>query len=404
MAINSLKQSLKCRYYSPMFQLLLCIIYVSFISLGLPDALLGSAWPSIYPTFNVPVSFAGIVSLIISFGTIISSLNSDRLTHKLGTGKVTAISVGLTALAIFGFSISTSFISLCLWAIPYGLGAGSVDAALNNYVAIHYKSKHMSWLHSMWGVGAAVGPHIMGYVMTNGGTWNGGYRVISIIQAVLTLILFLSLPLWKNTSKTDTTNNTKILSFKQVISINGVKQILVCFFCYCALEQTTGLWASSYLSIYKGMDATEAASFASMFFIGITVGRILSGFLTLKFNDDTMVRIGHAIIAIGIIILFLPLDIKFSLAAFVIIGLGCAPVYPCIIHATPSHFGQENSQAIIGLQMASAYVGSSLMPPFFGLLANHISLALLPYYLSAILVLMALMHASLVQKVKKVTK
>ncbi len=384
-----------------MFQLLLCIIYLSFISLGLPDALLGSAWPSIYPTFNVPVSYAGIVSLIISSGTIISSLNSDKLTHKLGTGKVTAISVGLTALAIFGFSISTSFISLCLWAVPYGLGAGSVDAALNNYVAIHYKSKHMSWLHSMWGVGAATGPHIMGYVMTNGGTWNGGYRVISIMQVVLTLILFLSLPLWKNTSKTDTTSNEKVLSFKQVISINGVKQILICFFCYCAIEQTTGLWASSYLSIYKGMNATEAASFASMFFIGITVGRILSGFLTLKFDDDIMVRIGQVIIAIGVITLFLPLNIKFSLVAFVIIGLGCAPVYPCIIHSTPAHFGEQNSQAIIGLQMASAYVGSSLMPPFFGLLTEHISLALLPYYLSAILVLMVVMHASLVKRVRK---
>lgn len=384
-----------------MFQLLLCIIYLSFISLGLPDALLGSAWPSIYPTFNVPVSYAGIVSLIISSGTIISSLNSDKLTHKLGTGKVTAISVGLTALAIFGFSISTSFISLCLWAVPYGLGAGSVDAALNNYVAIHYKSKHMSWLHSMWGVGAATGPHIMGYVMTNGGTWNGGYRVISIMQVVLTLILFLSLPLWKNTSKTDTTSSEKILSFKQVISINGVKQILICFFCYCAIEQTTGLWASSYLSIYKGMNATEAASFASMFFIGITVGRILSGFLTLKFDDDTMVRIGQVIIAIGVITLFLPLNIKFSLVAFVVIGLGCAPVYPCIIHSTPAHFGEQNSQAIIGLQMASAYVGSSIMPPFFGLLAEYISLALLPYYLSAILVLMVVMHASLVKRVRK---
>ncbi len=319
-----------------MFQLLLCIIYVSFISLGLPDALLGSAWPSIYQVFNVPVSYAGIVSFIISFGTIISSLNSDRLTRKLGTGKVTAISVGLTAIAIFGFSISTSFISLCLWAIPYGLGAGSVDAALNNYVAIHYKSKHMSWLHSMWGIGAATGPHIMGYVMTNGGTWNGGYRVISIIQVVLTLILFLSLPLWKNSTKADTSNNEKALTFKEVISINGVKQILVCFFCYCAIETTTGLWASSYLSIYKGMNASQAASFASMFYIGITIGRILSGFV-----------------------------------------------------------------AIIGLQMASAYVGSSLMPPLFGLLANHITVALLPYYLSIILILMVVMHTSLVRKVAK---
>ncbi len=386
-----------------MFQLLLCIIYISFVSLGLPDALLGSAWPSIYPSFNVPVSFAGIVSFIISFGTIISSLNSDKLTRKLGTGKVTAISVGLTALAIFGFSISSSFISLCLWAIPYGLGAGSVDAALNNYVAIHYKSKHMSWLHSMWGIGAATGPHIMGYVMTNGGTWNSGYKVISIIQVILTLILFLSLPLWKNEAKTNVTNNDKALTIKEVISINGVKQILVCFFCYCALESSTGLWSSSYLSIYKGMDTSQAASFASMFYIGITVGRILSGFLTLEFSDDKMVRIGQVIIAIGIIILLLPLNVEFSLIGFVVIGLGCAPIYPSIIHSTPSHFGEENSQAIIGLQMACAYVGSSIMPPLFGMLAEHITVALLPYYLSFVLILMIVMHLSLVRRVEKNT-
>lgn len=386
-----------------MFQLLLCIIYISFVSLGLPDALLGSAWPSIYPSFNVPVSFAGIVSFIISFGTIISSLNSDKLTRKLGTGKVTAISVGLTALAIFGFSISSSFISLCLWAIPYGLGAGSVDAALNNYVAIHYKSKHMSWLHSMWGIGAATGPHIMGYVMTNGGTWNSGYKVISIIQVILTLLLFLSLPLWKNEAKTNVTNNDKALTIKEVISINGVKQILVCFFCYCALESSTGLWASSYLSIYKGMDTSQAASFASMFYIGITVGRILSGFLTLKFSDDKMIRIGQVVIAIGIIILLLPLNVEFSLIGFVVIGLGCAPIYPSIIHSTPSHFGEENSQAIIGLQMACAYVGSSIMPPLFGMFAEHITVALLPYYLSFVLILMIVMHLSLVRRVEKNT-
>jgi len=383
-----------------MFQLLLCIIYVSFISLGLPDALLGSAWPSIYPVFNVPVSYAGIISFIISFGTIISSLNSDKLTHYLGTGKVTAISVGLTALAIFGFSLSSSFISLCLWAIPYGLGAGSVDAALNNYVALHYKSKHMSWLHSMWGIGASLGPHIMGYVMTNGGTWNGGYRVISIIQIVLTLILFLSLPLWKNGNSSKKEESAKVLKIKDVISIKGVKQILICFFCYSAIEQTTGLWASSYLSIYKGMDASQAASFASMFYIGITLGRILSGFLTIKFSDDNMVRIGQSVIAVGIITLLLPLNTEISLAGFVLIGFGCAPIYPSIIHSTPFHFGEKNSQAVIGLQMASAYIGTSAMPPLFGFLAEHITLALLPYYLLVALTLMIIMHTSLVHKIK----
>ena len=266
-----------------MFQILLLIIYLSFISLGLPDALLGSAWPAMYQSLQVPVSYAGIISMIIAVGTIISSLLSDTLTRRLGTGKVTAFSVGITALALFGFSISNTFWMLCLWAVPYGLGAGSVDAALNNYVALHYKSRHMSWLHCMWGVGAAIGPYIMGYAMTNGGIWNDGYRCISLLQILLTGILFFSLPLWKEqASAADIANRetaSKSLSLREICSLPGVKPILICFFCYCALEQTTGLWAGSYLTLYKGVPAETAAKFSGMFFIGITAGRAVSGFL-----------------------------------------------------------------------------------------------------------------------------
>ncbi|MCI6019133.1 MAG: MFS transporter [Clostridiales bacterium] len=385
-----------------MFQLLLVIIYISFISLGLPDALLGGAWPMMYRQFHVPVSYAGIISMIISVGTIISSLQSDRLTRKLGAGKVTAISVGTTAAALFGFSISHSFIELCLWAIPYGLGAGSVDAALNNYVALHYKSRHMSWLHCMWGVGASVGPYILGYVMTGGKTWNSGYRVITMIQVVLTMILVFSLPLWKGrpmvTDETGEKVQAKALSLKEVVKITGVKEILICFFCYCALEQTTGLWASSYLTLYKGVPAETAASFASMFFIGITIGRAISGFITMKLNDVQMIRLGQTIIGLGILTLILPLGANAALVGFVVIGLGCAPIYPCIIHSTPAHFGADKSQAIIGIQMASAYMGSCLMPPVFGLIANHIAVALLPVYLLVILILMIVMHELLIKR------
>lgn len=385
-----------------MFQLLLVIIYISFISLGLPDALLGGAWPMMYRQFQVPVSYAGIISMIISVGTIISSLQSDRLTRKLGAGKVTAISVGTTAAALFGFSISHSFIELCLWAIPYGLGAGSVDAALNNYVALHYKSRHMSWLHCMWGVGASVGPYILGYVMTGGKTWNSGYRVITMIQVVLTMILVFSLPLWKGrpmvSDETGEKVQAKALSLKEVVQITGVKEILICFFCYCALEQTTGLWASSYLTLYKGVPAETAASFASMFFIGITIGRAISGFITMKLNDVQMIRLGQTIIGLGILTLILPLGANAALVGFVVIGLGCAPIYPCIIHSTPAHFGADKSQAIIGIQMASAYMGSCLMPPVFGLIANHIAVALLPVYLLVILILMIVMHELLIKR------
>lgn len=384
-----------------MIHLLLTVIYASFISLGLPDSLLGSAWPAMYPQLGVPVSYSGIVFMIISVGTIISSLQSDRLTRRLGTGKVTAFSVAMTAAALLGFSVSHEFWQLCLWAVPYGLGAGSVDASLNNYVALHYESRHMSWLHCMWGVGAAAGPYIMGRVITGGGTWNGGYRCIALIQVALTAVLLLSLPLWKGRPQAENAAgaaDAKSLSVREAVKISGVKNVLICFFCYCALEQTTGLWASSYLTLYKGVPAETAASYASMFFIGITAGRALNGFAAMKLNDVQMVRMGELIIACGVAVMLLPLGAGVSLAGLVIIGLGCAPVYPCLIHATPEHFGADRSQAVIGIQMACAYVGTSLMPPLFGLIAGHITVALLPVYLLVLLALMSVMHEGLIRK------
>lgn len=385
-----------------MVHLLLVIIYLAFISLGLPDALLGAAWPSMYPQFDVPVSYAGIISMIIALGTVISSLQSDRLTKKLGTGKVTAISVLMTAMALFGFATSHSFGMLCLWAIPYGLGAGSVDASLNNYVALHYESRHMSWLHCMWGVGASAGPYIMGYALTAGWGWNSGYHIIAVLQIVLTAILLCSLPLWKQRPaevlQDGKVQPAKALSVREVLQLAGAREILVCFFCYCALEQTTGLWASSYLTLHKGVSADTAATFASMFYLGITVGRALSGFLTMKLNDVQMIRLGEVIIGIGVLVMLLPFGQSLSLAGLILIGLGCAPVYPCVIHSTPAHFGADKSQAIIGIQMACAYVGTCLMPPVFGLIANHITVALLPVYLLIILVLMVIMHELLCKK------
>lgn len=385
-----------------MFHLLLAIIYLSFISLGLPDALLGSAWPVMYGELAVPVSYAGMISMIIAAGTIISSLLSDWLTYKLGTGKVTAISVAMTAAALFGFSTCNAFWMLCLWAIPYGLGAGSVDASLNNYVALHYASRHMSWLHCMWGVGASVGPYIMGFVLSGGGHWTGGYRCIGILQIILTAILFLSLPLWKSRKDAageDEKAEAKPLTPGQILQIPGAKEIMVTFFCYCAVEQTAGLWASSYLALYKGVPGETAASFASMFFIGITVGRALNGFLTMKLSDTQLIRIGQGIILLGIVAMLLPLGEAVSLAGLILIGLGCAPIYPCIIHSTPAHFGADKSQALIGVQMASAYIGTCLMPPLFGLIAGHVSIVLLPVYLLAILILMAVMHERMLKRV-----
>lgn len=383
-----------------MIHLLLAVIYLSFISLGLPDSLLGSAWPAMYSEFGVPVSYAGIISMIIAAGTILSSLQSHRLTRKLGTGKVTAISVAMTAVALFGFSFSNSFWILCFWVIPYGLGAGSVDASLNNYVALNYASRHMSWLHCMWGVGASLGPYIMGYAMTGGQGWNSGYGYIAVLQIVLTIILIFSLPLWKNRAEEKNADdvNAKTLTLKEIIKISGAKEIMITFVCYCALEQTTGLWASSYLTLHKGISADKAASFASMFFIGITIGRAFSGFITMKLSDSKMIRLGQGVAAIGIITLMLPFGEYISLIGLIMIGLGCAPIYPCIIHSTPEYFGADKSQAIIGVQMASAYIGTLLMPPIFGLIAEYINVSLYPVYLFIVMIFMVVMHEALLRK------
>lgn len=392
-----------------MTHVLLAIIYVAFISLGLPDALLGAAWPSMYRDFSVPVSYSGIIFMIIAGGTIVSSLQSDQLTKKLGAGAVTAISVLTTALALFGFSISHSYIALCLWAIPYGLGAGSVDAALNNYVAIHYASRHMSWLHCMWGVGASLGPYIMGYTLTGGAGWNSGYRYIAVLQIGLTVVLFFSLPLWRGQTKIARKTgaaDTKAapIPLWHVVMIPGAKEIMLTFFCYCAMEQTANLWASSYLVLHRGVSAETAAGFASLFFVGITAGRFLSGFLTLLLNDTQMIRLGQGLIAVGIITLLLPFGTITSLVGLLLIGLGCAPVYPSIIHATPANFGEDKSQAMIGVQMASAYAGTCLMPPVFGLVANHLGISLLPFYLMLILIVMVFMHERMFLKIQRLNK
>ena len=385
-----------------MFHLLLAIIYLAFISLGLPDSLLGSAWPSMYQEFQVPVSYAGVISMIIAAGTIVSSLLSDRLTRKYGTGKVTTVSVAMTAAALFGFSMSHSFWALCLWAVPYGLGAGGVDASLNNYVALHYASRHMSWLHCMWGVGASLGPSIMSFALTRGQTWNMGYRYISLIQIALTVVLLFSLPLWKkNTTSSQRESSAGIqeaLSLKKILGIPGAKEIMVTFFCYCALEQTAGLWAGSYLALHAGLSGQQAAGYAGLFFLGITIGRGASGFLTMKLKDTQMIRLGQGLILLGILALLLPFGEITALVGLGVVGLGCAPVYPCIIHSTPEHFGAASSQALIGVQMASAYVGTCFMPSVFGLVANHISVSLFPVYLAVILVLMVLMHERMLRK------
>ena len=373
-----------------MYSLLLALIYIAFISLGLPDSLLGSGWPVMHAELGVPVSFMGIVSMTISGGTILSSLFSDKLTRKFSTRIVTVASVFLTVIALFGFSLSTRFWMLIVFAVPYGLGAGAIDAALNNYVALHYKAKHMSWLHCFWGVGTIVSPFIMNFALTNG-TWNSGYRMVGFIQLALALLLLVTLPVWK-INKTSSEEAGKSIGLLGALRIKGVPFLLIGFFAYCAAEATAMQWASTYFVEVKGIPAERAAGFAALFYIGITAGRFISGFITNKLGDRNMIRLGTGILACGIAALLIPVSsYAAAFAAFLIIGFGCAPIYPCIIHSTPFHFGAENSGAIIGIQMASAYVGSTFIPPLFGLLGNAVSFSVMPVYLLVFFALMIVM-------------
>ena len=385
-----------------MYSLLLAFIYLAFISLGLPDSLLGAAWPSMYVQFGVPVSYAGAVSVIISLGTVVSALFTDRLVGRLGTGRVTALSVLMTALAMFGFSVSTAFWQLCLWAVPYGLGAGSVDAALNNYVALHYKSRHMSWLHCMWGLGASIGPYIMSWALLGGG-WPLGYRVIALMQAALSAALLLSLPLWRKSAAAPggAEPETRAVPKRTLLRLPGAKALLLAFLCYTGVESTVGIWASSYLALGRGFTEVDAAHFASLFYIGITAGRALSGFVSFKLGDDAMIRLGQGVVLAGLALLFIPGGDAFALAGLALVGFGCAPIYPATIHSTPEHFGAECSQSMIGLEMACAYVGTTAAPPLFGLIANHVSIELFPWYLLTFLAAMFVSHEAVIRRCGK---
>lgn len=370
---------------------LLMMIYLSFISLGLPDSMLGSAWPAMNVSLNAPLWGAGLVQMLISFCTIISSLNSAKLIRRFGTGKLTAISVATTALALLGFSLAKNYAFLLLMAVPLGLGAGAVDAGLNNYVALHCEAKHMSWLHCFWGVGTIIGPMILSAVLRVGGSWATGYRAVGLIQCAVSALLFATLGMWKRSSIQQEEHGAKALSVWEVLSLPGAKAGMVTFLCYCAVESTLGLWGATYISQVRGVDEATAASFGAMFYIGITVGRAISGFMAMKLLPKQMVRVGQALLALGCIFMMIPAGSTLSGIGLVVCGLGCAPIYPNIIQDTPVNYGTENSQAAIGVQMAFAYVGSTFLPSIFGVLAGVGGYGLLPYFAISICVLMTVL-------------
>lgn len=390
-----------------MYGFLLAIIYVAFVSLGLPDSLLGSGWPVMHQDMGVPTAYAGIVSTIIAGGTIVSSLLSERLTRIAGTGLLTAISVAMTAAALFGFSASSEFWMLLLWAIPYGLGAGAVDAALNNYVALHYSSRHMSWLHGCWGIGASLSPFIMGFALARNMGWSSGYIIVGSIQAVLTVALFASVPLWRKvhpatSMKQDEGNadapaeNDRPLSLRTALKIPGVPLMLAAFFAYCGVEGICALWTATYFVDQRGVSPAAAATYGSLFLIGMTTGRFLSGLIADRVGDRGMIRYGTLIMIVGTALVLIPAGgVAMPLIGLSITGLGAAPIYPSIIHATPDNFGRENSHGIIGIQMAGAYLGITLMPPLFGAIASFAGMWLFPVFLVVLSMIILWMSQSL---------
>lgn len=369
--------------------LLLILIYFAFISLGLPDSMLGAAWPTIQLEMDMPMSAGGFIAMIVSTGTIISSFLSGKLIEKFGTGKLTVISVFFTAFALFGFSFSNHYAWLCIMAIPLGLGAGAVDSALNNFVALHFAAKHMNWLHSFWGIGATAGPIIMSLQITRNDSWQLGYLTVAIIQIILVGILLFSLPLWKKYSDNGSKAQESVEKKRQsVFKLPGITPALTGFFAYCALEATAGLWGASFLVHTKGVAADVAAGWISMYYMGITIGRVFSGFFTAKFSNQTLIRGGMGIIALGAILILSTSTAFLNLTGIILIGLGCAPIYPSMLHETPVRFGKESSSSLMGIQMAFAYIGTTLVPPAFGVFSDFAGIQYYPIFLLLLLVLM----------------
>lgn len=404
-----------------MASLLLAVIYLTFISLGLPDSLLGTAWPVMHVDLAAPIAAQSLISVIISCCTIVSSLLTARLVHRLGTGRLTALSVALTASAILGFSTTNAFWQLCLIAIPYGLGAGAIDSALNNHVALNYGARHMSWLHCCWGIGASVGPLVMGWALASPLSWHAGYLAIGFIQAAITAVLFFSLPLWKTTGtepangdnedapahasserpRDKDAHNGQALSSgmtdaqppldqpltnRELLKLPGAVASIGSFGFYCALEGSVGLWTASYLVMVRSIDTATAASIVAQFFMGITIGRLVSGFAAQWLISENQIRIGQGLIAGGLICLLVLDGAVAAGIAILLMGLGCAPIYPSIVALTPKRFGAKASQGLVSLQMACAYAGSMLVPPIFGIAAGAGGAALIPIMIAVLLV------------------
>jgi len=381
--------------------LILIIVYLVVVGVGLSAPLLGAAWPSMFAGLGVPESYLGIISVVMTSASVVAGIYGGRLLKRFETGRVVAVSILLTAAAILGFALSGRFIFLCIFAVPLGLGFSMADVAANNYTALHFKAKHMNWLHCFWGVGAATGPLLLSYGIKRYDSWRSGYFIIGGILFLIVLVLLLALPQWKKAAGTNTQEESKRkIPFRELFKLRGITLSLAAFFCYCSIESAVGLWGSSYLVFVKNISAESAAQCISLYFWGITLGRLLSGFLTMKLGNRQMVRLGYAVIAAGIAMTALPLGDSSYLTGFIMMGLGCAPNFPCLIHDTPTYFGKEYSPSVIGLQMACSGVGATVMPPLFGVIAGHAGYTSFPLFLGVILVGMIIAAEMLKRKIQ----
>lgn len=388
-----------------MTTILLVVIYIAFIGLGVPDSLFGTAWPAIYPEFSQPVAAASCVTLLISGGTILSSLMSARLINRFGTGAVTAASTALTAAALFGFSVSGSLLWMCLIAVPLGVGAGAIDCGLNNYVALHYRATHMSFLHCFYGIGVSLSPYLMSLALSGESGWRGGYRIVFLLQAAIALITVLSLPLWRRVTgmqqAAGQTRPPRAVSAAGMAKMPAVRTVWFVFIGSCALEFTCGTWGSTFLVSARGMDVADAAKAVTFYYVGMTLGRFLSGLLADRLSGWRLICIGQGATLAAIVLLILPLPPALAAAGLFLVGLGNGPVFPNLIHLTPKNFGADISQAVMGTQMAASYIGTMLMPPLFGLLAQAAGAWLLPYFLLLLFAVMAGATLLLMRRLKQ---
>ncbi len=381
-----------------MSTLLLAVIYITYIGLGIPDSLFGAAWPAVYTEFGLPLSAANAVTILTFAFTMIVSIYSAQIVKRFGTPLTTAVSTAMTAAGLLGTALAPNFFVVCLCTVPLGFGAGAIDAALNNYVALNYKATHMSFLHCFYGVGVSLSPYLMSLAL-KGSNWRGGYAYATVLQVIITVITFIALPVWAKACHSETEEKSgeeiKTLGIWQMLKMPKVRMACAVFMTSCGIEYTCGTWGSTFLVLAKGMSAQRAAATITFYYLGITIGRFLSGIIAAKLSSRRIIILGQCIVLLAIILLFLPLSYVFAALGLFLVGLGNGPLYPNLVHLTPDNFGRDISQSVMGIQMATASIGIMLIPPLFGLIAQVIGTWIFPLFLLILFIIMIIENTRL---------